>query len=204
MEDLRAGFAQYRKEVYPLQREALAQLASEGQKPTTLIIGCSDSRVKITELVQAGPGRLFIVRNAGNVVPRWDTFRGGVAASIEFAVTQLPISELVICGHSSCGFIDALLYPEKVSHLPAFREWVRLAASASEKARMRAKAANSDDLPGLTARENVLLQLEHLRQFPCVQEREGKGLRLHGWYFSIENAELLEYDEKLKEWVPVA
>ena len=205
MDDLRRGFLEYRRTVYPLQRETLAKLAAQGQRPTTLMIGCSDSRMKIGELVQAGPGRMFIVRNAGNIVPRYGEFVGGVTASIEFAVTLLPIREIVVCGHSGCGAIDAMLHPEKYAGMPAVSTWLGYAAEAPRRAQSHDPLASDSAMADRTARENVLLQVENLRTFPCVIEREQKGvLQLHAWYFAIESADLWEYHEREKEWRTLA
>lgn len=201
MDDLHRGFLIYRKNIYPLHKASLEHLAEEGQRPTTLIIGCSDSRVMIAESLQTRPGRLFIVRNAGNIVPHWGRYIGGVTASIEFAVNALPIREIIVCGHSGCGAIDAMLYPEKVESMPAVQRWLSFASEAPGRARKLDPEAKGARLQELVARENVLLQLDHLRGFPCVQEHmKDRDLKLYGWYFAPDRGELWEYIESENLW----
>lgn len=204
MSDLRKGILYYRQNIFPFQRDTLERLAREGQRPERLLIGCSDSRVRLAEVMGAGPGELFIVRNAGNIVPDYGKYIGGVTASIEYAVTVLPIREIIVCGHTYCGAIQAMLHPETVENMPAVKQWLAYATAASERSRRKNPALGGDALVRATVAENVLLQLEHLRTFPCVQERLEKGaLKLTAWVFRIEDGEVLEHDPQSGEWAPI-
>src|SRR5687768_16737718 len=119
------GLRRYQKEQLPQLRERFAKLASEGQKPATLFIGCSDSRLLPNLLTDSGPGEIFMVRNVGNFVPPFEDDAGlhGVSAAIEFAVVSLAVTDIVFCGHSDCGAIRAL-YQDSATVTPHVRAWL--------------------------------------------------------------------------------
>lgn len=204
MKDIKTGIIYYREKVWPLQKDALQQLAREGQRPERVVISCSDSRVKITEVTQADAGDLFIIRNAGNIVPPYGEFVGGVTASIEYAVEVLPIKEIIICGHTMCGAIQAMLYPDLMQHLPAVKQWLGYASEAPIRAMKRKPDADAPKLLRATIADNVLLQLEHLSTFPCVQKRVAAGtLKLIGWVLEIETGEVWEHSAIQNAWAPI-
>ncbi len=188
MDKLREGIRKYRAEVFPQIRPQLERLMREGQKPEILVIACSDSRVKIGDFTQADPGDLFIVRNAGNIVPPWGMHPSGVAASIEYAVSTLPIRDVIVAGHTGCGAMSALLQPRAVDHLPAVKEWLSYApvTMPCEDSHMQLEVT----------RENVMFQLMHLREYPCVKTAMAEGrLALHGWVYAIETGEVWEQQD---------
>jgi carbonic anhydrase len=186
MDKLREGIRKYRTEVFPQLRPQLEKLMREGQRPEILVIACSDSRIKLNEFTQSDAGDLFIVRNAGNIVPPWGEGTSGVAASIEFAVSALPIRDVIIAGHTGCGAMAALLKPQLVEHLPAVRRWLSFApvTMPCDDAHRHMEVT----------RENILLQLEHLHGYPCVRQRMAEGtLKTHGWVYAIETGEVWEH-----------
>ena len=184
MDKLKAGIRRYRAEIFPGLKPRLEKLMREGQRPEVLLIACSDSRVKLADFTQADPGDIFVVRNAGNVVPPWGIHPSGVAASIEYAVNVLPIRDIVVAGHTGCGAMDAIRRPEELKALPAVRDWLSYAPlpKPCDDAKQQ--------LLELT-RSNVHLQLEHLREYPCIRARGGR-IGLHGWIYSIETGEVWE------------
>jgi carbonic anhydrase len=107
-----------------------AQAAAEPQKPHTLFITCADSRIDPNEITSTGPGEVFVTRNIGNMVPAYGEMLGGVSAVIEFAVGALGVKHVVICGHSECGAMKALLTPESVGKLPTVKSWLKNAHAA--------------------------------------------------------------------------
>jgi carbonic anhydrase len=186
MEKLRQGVRKYRTEVFPLIKPDVERLMREGQRPEVLVIACSDSRIKMGEFTQAERGELFVVRNAGNIVPPWGIHPSGVAASIEYAVSTLPIRDVIIAGHTGCGAIDALLHPRGIEKLPAVREWLSYApvTMPCDDAHVQLEVT----------RENVLLQLAHLHEYPCIKHAIAEGrLRTHGWVYAIETGEVWEH-----------
>lgn len=178
---------------------------AKGQNPETLFITCSDSRIDPNLLTRSKPGELFLLRNAGNIVPPHGAAGGGEAATIEFAVAGLGVKDIIVCGHSHCGAMGGLLDPEQVEDLPAVAGWL----SHAETTR-RIVTENYGHLPDaepLTAaiEENVLVRLEHPRTLPAVASRLVRGgLHLHGWVYKIETGEVFAYDPSAGQFVPPA
>ncbi len=205
MEQIISGVLRFQREVYP-RREALFQDLSLGQSPTAMFIGCADSRIVPEMLTQQDPGSLFVVRNAGNIVPPSSTVPGGVTASIEYAVAVLGIPDIVICGHSGCGAMTAILRgAEQLEKLPAVARWLHYADSARDAvAAAHPHAGEAEKLEALI-RANVLAQLDNLRTHPAVAECVAAGqLRLHGWVYDIGSGEVETFDARLGRWVPLA
>ncbi|HYF57715.1 MAG TPA: carbonic anhydrase [Burkholderiaceae bacterium] len=184
---------------FPRFEDTYRRLVEEGQRPTTLFIGCSDSRLVPHQLTGTGPGDLFLVRNVGNIVPPWDvTGEGhGSAAAIEFAVLALGVRNIVVCGHSECGGMRALYEPppEEARHLS---RWLVHAHPAKLP-----EAATPEVLRRVEQR-NVVLQLEHLMTYPMVRRGvEGGTLSLHGWHFLLGDGRVLVLDIARGTFEPV-
>jgi carbonic anhydrase len=187
----------------PLQ--GLFEKLAKGQNPETLFITCSDSRIDPNLLTRSKPGDLFILRNAGNIVPPHGAANGGEAATIEFAVAALGVKDIIICGHSHCGAIQGLLQPERVASLPAVSSWLSHAEKARRIVRDNYGHLDGDRLVTATIEENVLVQLENLRTLPAVASRLVRSdLHLHGWVYKIETGEVFAYDLASGQFVPLA
>jgi carbonic anhydrase len=187
----------------PLQD--LFEKLSKGQNPDTLFITCSDSRIDPNLLTRSEPGELFILRNAGNIVPPHGAANGGEAATIEFAVAALGVKDVIICGHSHCGAMKGLLHPEAVATLPAVSSWLSHAETTRRIVLDNYQHLEGDRLLTATVEENVLVQLENLRTLPAVASRLVRGdLHLHGWVYKIETGEVFAYDLSAGQFVPVA
>ena len=175
MRNLLQGLQIFQHRVFPKVRSHFERLA-EGQQPATLFITCSDSRIVPDMLTQTGPGDLFVLRNAGNLVPPWTAEHTGEAATIEYAVKVLKVREIVVCGHSHCGAMMALLNPESTDDLPAVKQWLRHAEQTLvEVADLPLDGEGSDsndDLLTTAVKCNVIVQLAHLRTYPVVAEAE--------------------------------
>jgi len=191
------------KSFLPLQ--GLFEQLARGQNPETLFITCSDSRIDPNLLTQAKPGDLFILRNAGNIVPPHGAANGGEAATIEFAVAALGVKDIIICGHSHCGAMHGLLHPEQVASLPAVSSWLSHAEMTRRIMRENYGHLEGDRLLTATVEENVLVQLENLRTLPAVGSRLVRGdLHLHGWVYKIETGEVFAYDVENAQFVKLA
>ncbi len=156
-----------------------------GQSPTALFITCADSRIVPSAITGAEPGSLFELRTAGNVIPAFDPHAASAEmATVEFAVVQLGVSEIVVCGHSHCGAVAALHADRHaLSHLPTMARWLAT----------HAPFRTSAPTPGLReeGREHVLAQLRKLEDYPFVRDRVLAGdLRTHGWFYDIETGEV--------------
>ncbi len=199
MKKLLNGIVDFRKNVRPAVKDTFALLAL-GQRPDTLFIACSDSRVVPNLFASTEPGDLFVIRNVGNLIPPYSEGNSGPhfgseAAAIQFALATLPITEIVVCGHSECGAIGALARGETSDETPALSCWLRHGQGSLKKLAAGARLGNHLERHNQLSQINVLEQLEHLKSYPLVQERlASRKLRLHGWYFDIKGAEVYEYE----------
>jgi carbonic anhydrase len=194
MQHLIEGLHHFQKNIFTSQRELFERLA-QGQSPETLFITCSDSRINPNLLTQTEPGELFILRNAGNIVPPYGAANGGEGATIEYAVAALGVKDSIVCGHSHCGAMKGLLQPDSLDGLPQVSQW--LGHAEATRRIMQENYAHLQDSALLTAtvEENVLVQLENLRTHPSVAARLGRGnLNLHGWVYKIETGEVFSYN----------
>ena len=198
------GFASFKKQVFPRHQELFSELA-QGQRPEVLFITCSDSRVDPNMVTQSNPGDLFIIRNAGNIVPPHGGPAGGVTASIEYAVAVLNVAHIIICGHTHCSAMHGAISPEALKDLPHVRDWLELSRAAVEVVKHTHEGPlDASHLRAITE-QNVLAQLMHLRTHPLVAARVAtKRLFLHGWMYEIESGDLLAFDEQAQRFGPLA
>ncbi|GGR96003.1 MULTISPECIES: carbonic anhydrase [Streptomyces] len=159
--------------------EEFAKLA-EGQSPQVLFITCSDSRVVPALITGARPGELFELRTAGNIVPPYASEHPtSEAATIEYAVEVLGVRDIVVCGHSHCGAVGALVRGDDLTAVPAVRDWL-----VSATPRPSGKAEDPEVSEGVQS--HVLTQLLRLRSYPCVERKLAEGeLNLHAWYYEV-------------------
>ena len=170
--------------------------------PRVLFVTCSDSRIDPTLLTQTDPGELFIIRNAGNLIPTYGAAIGGSTATLEYGVSVLQVKDIIVCGHTDCGAMNALLHPEKLQDLPAVKAWLQHAETTMRLMKDHYGHLRGDELFAAAIRENVLVQLDHLKTHPAVATRLRHGdLRLHGWVYSIGTGEVWAYDEQRKGFV---
>ncbi|MFM8313812.1 MAG: carbonic anhydrase [Deltaproteobacteria bacterium] len=192
MHNLLPGLRKFTHDVFPELKPEFESL-SKGQTPHTLFITCSDSRVVPNLLTQTQPGEIFLVRNAGNIVPPFGASRGGEEAAIEFAIDGLKVTNIVICGHSHCGAMAAFLSPEKIQKMPSVRNWLEHAAATKR----RLEAIKKGEIPTLleVTEENVLVQADNLKTHPSVSAalRE-KRIRIYGWVYHFETGVVMIYD----------
>ena len=196
MERLVEGFKKFQSEVFRAKRDLFTRL-SQKQEPRALFITCSDSRIDPTLLTQTEPGELFILRNAGNIVPSYGAMMGGSTATIEYAVSVLGVKHVIVCGHTDCGVMKAILHPETVENLPAVKNWVGEAEATRRIVRENYPDLREEDLLVATIQENVRVQLSHLRTHPGVAARLRRGtLTIHGWVYSIPTGDIWAYDDE--------
>src|ERR1041385_36664 len=208
MQKLIDGVHKFHRDEFGNYRKLFRKLSQEGQNPHTLFITCSDSRVLAELITQSKPGDLFVVKNIGNIVPPANVTgsTNSTAAAIEFAVETLRVSDIVICGHSQCGAMTALLGGlPKDKHMPHLREWLTLATPVREIMDSQYKhVQNEEHRMNLAAAENVLFALDNLHSYHCIQEGLANGtLRLHGWFFKIATAELFAYNPETRQFLPL-
>lgn len=208
MHPLIEGVHRFRNEEFGNYRSLFQRLSREGQNPHTLFITCSDSRVIAELITQSQPGDLFVVKNIGNIVPPFAVTgtTNSTAAAIEFAVEMLRVSDIVVCGHSQCGAVTALLdgLPNE-KRMPHLKEWLTLAEPVREIIKSQyGHVKDPEQLKNIAVGENVLFALENLHSYYCVQDRLVDGsLRLHGWFFKIATAELQAYNPDTRQFAPL-
>ena len=201
MEKVLKGLVTFQQEVFG-KRKTLFSSLSKQQKPTVLFVTCSDSRIDPSLLTQTNPGDLFIIRNAGNLIPTYGAAIGGCTATIEYGVSVLQVKDIIVCGHTDCGAMKGLLHPEKLQELPAVKAWLQHAETTGRMVKDHCAHLKGDELFAAAIRENVLVQLDHLRTHPAVATRLRRGdLRLHGWVYSIGTGEVWAYDSEKKEFI---
>lgn len=181
-----------REACFQTEAALMAELA-QGQHPALLYIGCSDSRILPSHILDAHPGTVFTTRNIANIVPPYSAMQRGetaVAAVLEYAVLHLKVADIVLCGHSCCGGMQALAHVERLE--PGLRHWLQYAQDA--QAHVPPEVAETARLDALIE-ANVLLQLEHLRSYPFIAEAEQAGtLCLHGWVYDLASERVRAYE----------
>ena len=208
VQKLIAGLHKFREKELGQYKNLFRRLSHDGQNPHTLFITCSDSRVLAELITQSKPGDLFVVKNVGNIVPSSSAIgnTNSTAAAIEFAVETLGVQDVVVCGHSLCGAMEALLNGlPKGNIMPNLREWLEIASPVRTLIESNYRhLENNEERITAAAEENVLLALENLRTYPSVIDRLSQGtLHLHGWFFKIATAEIFVYDSSLQQFQPI-
>lgn len=187
--------------------EAFLELAQNGQNPKTLFIGCSDSRVIPDLIVQSSPGDLFVIRNVGNFVPpfRPDEDYHATATGIEYAVSVLNVSEIIICGHSHCGAISSLFKTIENPSLIHTKKWLDLGEKAKSMALLSLGTnSNQEELLRVTEQLSVITQIENLLTYPEVKRRvDEENLHIYGWYYDIETGGIDYYDPDQYQYIPL-
>lgn len=202
MQTLLQGIHHFQASVFS-SHEALFRRLARGQNPEALFITCSDSRINLNLLTQTDRGDLFILRNAGNLIPAYQA-GGGERATIEFALVALNVRDIIVCGHSHCDAMKALLEPQKLDGLPAMADWLAHAEPTRLLMLDKYPRLEAEALLSATIEENVLVQLENLRTHPAVADGIAAGdLKLHGWVYQIETGRVLAYDAPYGQFVPL-
>jgi len=202
MQKLVQGIHQFQTQIFSSHKELFERL-DQDQAPETLFITCSDSRISPNLITQTQPGELFILRNVGNLVPPYENM-GGMTAGIEFAVSSLRVKDIIVCGHSNCGAMKALLEPEQLGELPATKAWLTHARKTETIMWESYGHLKGNQLLHATVEENVLVQLENLRTHPSVAKAVASGmLHLHAWVYKIETGEVFAFDPDRGQYTSV-
>jgi carbonic anhydrase len=194
------GVRKFQREIYPERAEIYRKSVGQAQQPHTLFIACADSRIDPELITQCGPGEIFVCRNIGNIVPAYGEMLGGVSAVLEYAVMELGVDQVIVCGHTDCGAMKALIQYESLSTLPVTKGWLRNAEAALSVARSmpggdEGGADNDSHLLHKLTEENVLLQMMHLRTHPSVAGKIARRkLSIYGWIYDIANGDVRIHD----------
>lgn len=200
------GFQRFQSK-YFAGDDKLFEKLNHGQNPTTLLIGCCDSRVDPALLLDCDPGDIFVVRNVANLVPPCNESaqQHGVSAAIQFAVEALNVKRIIVMGHEKCGGIRALMQGYQPSRKIDFiGRWMKIVEPVKQQ--VLQQLANCSESEQIRACElgAVINSLNNLRSFPWISEREARGgIALHGWYFDMSNGALLAYSERSDTFLPM-
>ena len=206
MQKLIAGVRRFQSEIFPAERERYEAMAVRKQRPLAVFVTCSDSRVMPRVFTDCEPGDLFFVRNAGNIVPPHGAQVGGEAATIEYAVSELEIREIIVCGHSQCGAMAAMLeHPDELEKLPNVRSWLHHADATRYIVRHKYKHLSGAEREIAAIEENVLVQINNLSTHPLIASLLATDeLKVYGWYFDIATAQVHQYDPRTGRFEPLA
>lgn len=204
MQKLVQGIFAFQEKVHKPMREFFQQLA-DGQQPRALFITCCDSRVNPDLMTQAEPGELFMIRNAGNLVPSYGASGGGEAATIEYAIAKLGVSNVIVCGHSNCGAMKALNDPDALKDMPALDEWLHHAAATRRIADQTTHGMTPAEAWQAIIKINVLVQIENLRTHPVVAAGLIRGnLFIHAWYYCFSTGAIEVHNPELGRFVSMS
>ena len=203
MKKFMRGLRQFQDNYVPEHKKLMATLA-KGQSPNALFITCSDSRVQPELITQAELGELFVIRNAGNIVPPFGATNGGEGATIEYALKSLNVDHIIVCGHSSCGAMKGLLQIGNLeAKMPLVYNWLIHTEATRQLVEDNYGDLEKSDKLDMLVGENVLTQIENLRTYPAVRSMLHRGnLSLHGWIYNINDGSILAYDSERHAFVP--
>ena len=189
------GVLCFQENAFQEKAELFKELA-KGQSPKILFITCSDSRVDPGLITRTDPGDMFVVKNAGNIIPPYGAMQGGTLAAIEYAVSILNVEHVIVCGHSHCGAMEALLDEEKVKELPqTIREWLSYAEATKFVVDQSQDPISREDRIEAYVHQNIPVQLNHLTTIPAVAAKLAQNqLEIHGWVFHISTGDVAVYD----------
>lgn len=202
MKKLIKGLGEFKTNYFSTHLELFEQLA-HGQKPRVLFITCSDSRIDPNLITQTEVGELFVIRNAGNIIPPFRAANGGEGATLEYAVHALGIEQIVVCGHSHCGAMKGLLQLNKLQEeMPLVYDWLQHAEATRRLVKDNYSNYSGEELLEITIAENVLTQIENLKTYPVIHSKLHQGkLQIYGWIYHIETGEILAYDPENHAYV---
>jgi carbonic anhydrase len=202
MKKLISGLRDFRNSYVSTHLELFDQL-SEGQTPSVLFITCSDSRLAPSLMTNTDLGDLFVIRNAGNIIPPFGAANGGEGAAIEYAIHALGIEQIVVCGHSHCGAMKGLLQIGNLEEqMPLVYNWLRHADATRRLVADNYADYEGEELLEITIAENVLTQIENLKTYPVVRSKMYQGkLNIYGWVYYIETGEVLAYDPETRTYM---
>ena len=205
LERLKNGVRRFQAEVYSRNVDFYRKVAHVPQHPHTLIVSCADSRIDVESITSSQPGEIFVARNIGNMVPGYGEMLGGVSAVIEYGVSALKVKHIVVCGHSDCGAMKALLAPASLDDMPTVKTWLKNGEAALTIATSPSPHdAQSYNLIERMTEENVLLQLTHLKTHPSVAGAMARGeLTVSGWIYDIATGEIRIAEDGAREFRPV-
>lgn len=209
MQKLLNGLVEFREQRLPQYAERFRELAQQGQFPDTLFVTCSDSRVVPDLLLSTDPGDLFVIRNVGNLIPPAQVDGASIgdlseASAMEYALLVLNVRNIVVCGHSECGAMRAVLARSTPPNTPNLSKWLHYAMTSYFRLEHEGPLDRALSPHNQLSQLNVLVQIEHLLTYPLVRDRVHEAaLQLSGWWFDIATGEMSAYESTCRSFVPI-
>ncbi|MBY0577096.1 MAG: carbonic anhydrase [Gallionellaceae bacterium] len=191
------GFSRFREMHFAKDDTLYRELVEQGQTPKTLVVGCCDARVDPAIILDCAPGDLFVIRNVANLVPPAEDqgHYHGTSAALEFGVCELNVEHIIVLGHAQCGGIHALMEGAMHKKDSFIAEWMGIADAAQQYVQRELPGADLRQRRRACEQRAILGSLDNLLTFSWIRERVEQGtLTLHGWYFDMENGQLLSYN----------
>jgi carbonic anhydrase len=203
MKKLIAGLREFKADYFPV-RQALFEQLAHGQHPRVLFITCADSRIVPHLITHTDVGELFVIRNAGNIIPPFGAANGGEGATVEYAVQALGIHQIVVCGHSHCGAMKGLLKLNQLQEdMPLVYDWLRHTDATRLLLKENYNHYSEEEQLEIAIAENVLTQIENLKTYPAIHSKLFQGkMEIYGWIYHLETGEVLAYDAGTHTYVP--
>jgi carbonic anhydrase len=202
MKKLIRGLGEFKSNYFATHQSLFIELA-QGQKPRVLFITCADSRIAPSLITQVKVGELFIMRNAGNIIPPFGAANGGEGATVEYAIHSLGIEQIIVCGHSHCGAIKGMLQLNALqAEMPLVYDWLKHTEATRRLIQENYGHLEGEELLEVVIAENVLTQIENLKTYPVIHSRLYQGrLKIYGWIYHLETGEVLVYDPESHAYV---
>lgn len=200
-----AGVKKFQEHDYKIN-QPLFEYYKDKQNPKTLFITCSDSRINPALITQTNPGDLFIIRNAGNIIPPvTEAKSSGELATVEYAVQVLKVENIIVCGHSDCGALRALINNStQALNLNFIDFWLNNIEAVKDLAKASHPDCNQDNLHHYCIEENIILQIKNLLNLPFIKTKVAAGeLTLHGWFYDIGSGNIRELNHQTKTFTAV-
>ena len=191
-----------RRAYFEQQANLLSRLAQQGQKPQALFISCSDSRIMPEQILGLDPGQMFMIRNVANIIPPYHQTEIGIVSALEFAVINLHVPHIIVCGHTDCGGIKALDESIDMSRQPALSRWLDLARPSQRDVDFALNTLTAVERHLAIVERHVLYQLQNIQSYPFVREKlENNELELHGWVYHLDTRQISYYDTAVTQFV---
>jgi carbonic anhydrase len=201
MKELLQGIQEFQSSYFAENRDLFEELG-HGQTPRVLFITCSDSRIVPSLITHSDPGDLFVIRNAGNIIPPFGAANGGEGAAVEYAINALNITQIIVCGHNHCGAMKGLLKLNKLQEdMPLVYDWLKHTDATRRLLKDAYSHLQGEDLLNVAISENVITQMDNLKTHPFVRSRLQQGkLFMYGWIYEIETGNVVAYNADTQQF----
>jgi carbonic anhydrase len=194
------GFRIFKSTIFQQKKDIIKHLLRQEHKPTTLVISCVDLRMSPSEIFATNPGDLYVINNIGGLVPKYDTSGiHGIMASIEYAVKDLQVQNIIILGHAKCDSIKMMMsdkYADKKLS-ESMQKWLSVAESARDAVKKQLVGKSEEEQISCCERESVVVSLKNLIGYPYIAERIKKNnIQIFGLHFNIEHGEILCFNDR--------